>query len=150
MKFWDQYDNFFLYNQPKKRNDFMGHRPPPPPWNKTPLTPNTYINIVPEMRIWSILLIKSDSKWCIHLSRSLFLYSKHYVGVGSFSRGETILHRQKSENVAIWSMLFYINDRVLLRILRNFFARNPINPIIPFILFDYNLRMQRIVHFEKF
>ena len=28
---------------------------------------------VPEMRIWSILLIKSDFKWCIHLSRSLFL-----------------------------------------------------------------------------
>ena len=30
---------------------------------------------VPEMRIWSILLIKFDLKWCIHLSRSLFLYS---------------------------------------------------------------------------
>ena len=30
---------------------------------------------VPEMRIWSILLIKSDLKWCIHLSRSLFSYS---------------------------------------------------------------------------
>ena len=29
---------------------------------------------VPEMRIWSILLIKSDLKWCIHLSRSLLLY----------------------------------------------------------------------------
>ena len=30
--------------------------------------------LVPEMRIWSILSIKSDLKWCIHLSRSLFLY----------------------------------------------------------------------------
>ena len=30
---------------------------------------------VPEMRIWSILLIESDLKWCIHLSRSLFSYS---------------------------------------------------------------------------
>ena len=29
--------------------------------------------VTPEMRIWSILLIKSDLKWCIHLSRSLFL-----------------------------------------------------------------------------
>ena len=29
------------------------------------------------MRIWSILLIKSDLKWCIHLSRSLFSY--HYL-----------------------------------------------------------------------
>ena len=27
------------------------------------------------MRIWFILSIKSDLKWCIHLSRSLFLYS---------------------------------------------------------------------------
>ena len=27
---------------------------------------------VHKMRIWSILLIKSDLKWCIHLSRSLF------------------------------------------------------------------------------
>ena len=29
---------------------------------------------VPEMGKWSILLIKFDLKWCIHLSRSLFLY----------------------------------------------------------------------------
>ena len=29
---------------------------------------------VPEMRIWSILFIKSDLKWCIHLSRSLCSY----------------------------------------------------------------------------
>ena len=29
---------------------------------------------IPEMRIWSIVLIKSDLKWCIHLSRSLYLY----------------------------------------------------------------------------
>ena len=30
---------------------------------------------VPEMRIWSILYINSDIKWCtcIHLSRSLFI-----------------------------------------------------------------------------
>ena len=28
-----------------------------------------------QMRIWSILLIISDLKWCIHLSRSLLLYS---------------------------------------------------------------------------
>ena len=33
---------------------------------------------VPEMRIWSILLIKSDLKWCIHLSRSLFLNTNRY------------------------------------------------------------------------
>ena len=31
---------------------------------------------VPEMRIWSISLIQSDLKWCIHLSRSLFFNCK--------------------------------------------------------------------------
>ena len=36
---------------------------------------------VPEMRIWFILLVKSDSKWCIHLSRSLFLYFNFLVSV---------------------------------------------------------------------
>ena len=29
---------------------------------------------LPEMLIWSILFIKFDSKWCIHLRRGLFLY----------------------------------------------------------------------------
>ena len=33
-----------------------------------------YVGPVPEMRTWPILLIKSDLKWCIHFSRSLFLY----------------------------------------------------------------------------
>ena len=36
---------------------------------------------VPEMRIWSILLIQSDLKWCIHLSRSLFLYFNYLVSL---------------------------------------------------------------------
>ena len=31
--------------------------------------------------IWSILLIISDLKWCIHLSRSLFLYFNNLVSV---------------------------------------------------------------------
>ena len=34
---------------------------------------------VPEMRMWPILLIKSDLKWCMHLRRSLFLYFKGYL-----------------------------------------------------------------------
>ena len=33
---------------------------------------------VPEMRIWSILLIKSDLKWCINLGRSPFLYFNQF------------------------------------------------------------------------
>ena len=38
---------------------------------------------VPEMRIWSILQIISDLKWCIHvhLSRSLFIYFNYLVSV---------------------------------------------------------------------
>ena len=36
---------------------------------------------LPVMRIWSILLIKSDLKWCIHLSRCLYLYFNHLVSV---------------------------------------------------------------------
>ena len=32
-----------------------------------------------EMRIWSIFLIESDFKWCIHLSTSLFLYWNSYI-----------------------------------------------------------------------
>ena len=34
-----------------------------------------------EMRIWSILLIKSDLKWYIHPSRSLFLYFNNLLSV---------------------------------------------------------------------
>ena len=36
---------------------------------------------LPEMRIWSMLLDKPDLKWCIHLSRSLFLYFNYLVSV---------------------------------------------------------------------
>ena len=36
---------------------------------------------VPEMRIWSILLIKSALKWCIYLRRSLYLYFNYLVSV---------------------------------------------------------------------
>ena len=36
---------------------------------------------VPEMHIWSISFIKSDLKWCIHLSRSLFFNLNYLVSV---------------------------------------------------------------------
>ena len=35
--------------------------------------------LLPEMRIWSILLIYSDLKWCIHRSKSLFSYYTYKV-----------------------------------------------------------------------
>ena len=39
----------------------------------------TYEGSVPEMRIWSKSLIKSDLKLCIQISRSLFLNSNEYL-----------------------------------------------------------------------
>ena len=38
-----------------------------------------------EMRIWSLLLIKSDLKLCIHFSRSIFLYHNTYLKSHKFS-----------------------------------------------------------------
>ena len=40
---------------------------------------------VPKMRIWSILLMKSDLKWCIHLD--LFLYFNHFTYLVSVTAG---------------------------------------------------------------
>ena len=40
---------------------------------------------VPEMRIWSILLMKFDLKWCIHLD--LFLYFNHFTHLVSVTAG---------------------------------------------------------------
>ena len=37
---------------------------------------------VPEMRIWSMSLIQSDLKWCVHLRRSLYL-NLSKTGIGS-------------------------------------------------------------------
>ena len=38
---------------------------------------------VPEMRIWSIMLIGSDLEWCIKLGRGLFLYFNYLLSVTS-------------------------------------------------------------------
>ena len=50
-------------------------------WNYYALLRITDEGSVPEMWIWSILLIKSDLKWCIYLSRSLVLYFNYLVSV---------------------------------------------------------------------
>ena len=44
---------------------------------------------VPEMRIWSILLIKYDLKWCIHLSRSVCSYIKQGLQIRSAPKQPT-------------------------------------------------------------
>ena len=36
---------------------------------------------LPEMRIWSLLIIKSDFKWCVYFRRSLYLYFYYLVSV---------------------------------------------------------------------
>ena len=41
---------------------------------------------VPEMHKWSTL-IRSDLKWCIHLSRNLFLYFNYSVSVTAGNQG---------------------------------------------------------------
>ena len=43
-------------------------------WNHFVWRRTTDEGSLPEIRIWSILLIKSELKWWIHLSRSIFLY----------------------------------------------------------------------------
>ena len=40
---------------------------------------------VPEMRIWSILLMKSDLKWCIDLD--LFLHFNHFTHLVNVTAG---------------------------------------------------------------
>ena len=54
---------------------------------------------IPEMRIWSILLIKSDLKWCIHLSRSLYLYFNYLVSVTAGGPRSPRGHMQPSSTV---------------------------------------------------
>ena len=54
---------------------------------------------VPEMRIWSILLIKSVQKWCIHLSRSLLLYFNYLVSVTAGGPVSPRGHMQPSSTV---------------------------------------------------
>ena len=36
---------------------------------------------IPEMRVWSILLVNPILKWCIHPKGSLFLYFNYFVSV---------------------------------------------------------------------
>ena len=96
------------------------------------------------MILWNIVPpVIQDATYTKHVYQD----SKHYVGVGSCIKGGTMLQRQKTENVAFLSLLFYINNRVLW-----LFLCTILHEIwqIPFILSNYNLPMQRIVYFDKF
>ena len=63
---------------------------------------------VPEMRILSILLIKSDLKWCLHLSRSLFLYFNYLVSVTAGGPESPRGHMWPSSTVDFgWFVVFW-------------------------------------------
>ena len=109
-----------LYNQPKP-NDFIGHCSTP--WNKTPLMPNTCINIVNFMWEWGLV-----------------------------SRGEgTMFQRQKTENVAIWSKLFYIYY-VLFAVSAQFFFCTKSGKFLSFFLslFDVFKKLSISISFSRF
>ena len=55
---------------------------------------------LPEMRLWSILLIKSCLKWCIYLSRSLLAYlmNLHMCLANESPSGCSILIKEFSLN----------------------------------------------------
>ena len=62
---------------------------------------------VPQMRIWSIFLIKSALKWCIHLSRSLFFYFNYLVSVTAGGPVSPRGHTQPSSTVDFgWFVAF--------------------------------------------
>ena len=63
---------------------------------------------IPEIRIRSILLIKSDLKWCIHLSRGLFSYFE-YAGFKLNGDPATFYqwycHRPLNNHILWWPVL---------------------------------------------
>ena len=72
---------------------------------------------VPEMRKWSILLIKSDLKWCIHLSRSLFLYSTCIIKIKTINWYRLIytLALQQGPSKAISRFCKYVVIRLMVK-----------------------------------
>ena len=67
--------NYAHYDQYRTNPRFDFHsRPKMSNSSKCNANRQCYVGSVLEMRTWPILLTKSDLKWYIHLSRSLFLY----------------------------------------------------------------------------
>ena len=65
---------------------------------------------IPEMRKWSILVIKSDLKWCIHLNRSPLLYLKIKLAIWltfNFYRGGGNISTLKIDTLlSCWNCAF--------------------------------------------
>ena len=65
----------------------------------------------PEIRIWSIMSIKSNLKWCIHLSRSLVVFQllgecsfRPYRALSSVSLVSAVIVQTSSEATGSWSL----------------------------------------------
>ena len=70
------------------------------------------------MRIWSILLIKSDLKWCIHLSRSLYLYFNYLVSVTASGPRSPRGHMKPSSTVDFGRFIaFWEHQNFLLKLI---------------------------------
>ena len=72
------------------------------------------------MILWDIAPpLKRDTTDTKHVY--MYQHSKHYVGVGSCFKGERCCKgTPPPRNKAIWSRLFFINNRILWQFLRNF------------------------------
>ena len=75
-------------------------------WYKKPMY-CFFVVSIPEMRILSILLIKSDLKWCIHLRRSLYLaYDLHILLTFIFYCDKTFLLLPQYLTLCSWPSYF--------------------------------------------
>ena len=90
------------------------------------------------MRIWSILLIKSDLKWCIHLSRSLYLYI--VIGLDLITKFDF------PQWQCISSFVFYISPQFkevtiyhLQRLWHANIGRLPLRALVPVPLWDLHV-----------
>ena len=105
---------------------------------------------IERLRIWSILLIKSDLKWSIHLSRSLFLYFNYLVSVTAGEpdspRGRLLL-REKGRESAVdfgWFLAFVRVKLIEIIILWVFFYTIPFGFSLFLALFGTPLSKMKV------
>ena len=72
----------------------------------------TYEDSVPEMHSLSILLIKYYLKWCIRLSRSLFLFFSYLVRVTSVGPKSSQGHTQPSSAVDVGRFVTFWDHQI--------------------------------------
>ena len=88
---WCNYAHYAQYRTNSRSN--FHSRPQMNNSSKCNANRQSYLSSVPEMHTWPILLIKSDLKWCIHISILIMKYIMHlfYFGIHfSWPRVEVI------------------------------------------------------------